>query len=167
MEPGPSIEPPQRTNGAHLPADAPLPSHDDPTADGNLCGARRSPQQINDENPWPYCNLRAGHGTNHPGIGRCRRHGGMTPSHQENVRLQLQDLMPAAIRRVAQIIADDSASHLDWIRAFREVANRTGYPARLDVDVVDAKALLIAKIEELRTLREEQPELAPGDDDGR
>lgn len=26
-----------------------------------------------------YCIMRAGHGTNHPRAGRCRRHGGMTP----------------------------------------------------------------------------------------
>jgi len=41
---------------------------------GERCNARTHAKDHH------LCQLRAGHGTDHPGIGRCRRHGGCTPS---------------------------------------------------------------------------------------
>src|SRR6266568_5126354 len=32
------------------------------------------------------CKLPAGHGTSHPGTGRCDHHGGATPTHEEHAR---------------------------------------------------------------------------------
>jgi hypothetical protein len=40
------------------------------------CGAQRYGQP-----PGVLCTQRKGHGTSHPGIGRCSRHGGSTPTH--------------------------------------------------------------------------------------
>lgn len=40
------------------------------------CGAQRANQP-----PGVLCTQRKGHGTPHPGIGRCSRHGGSTPPH--------------------------------------------------------------------------------------
>ena len=56
----------------------PQPTVADPKADGYYCGAIRSRQQLAQdrangiENPWPWCRLRAGRGTDHVGAGSCR-----------------------------------------------------------------------------------------------
>lgn len=60
-----------------------------PIGDGDapqlVCGARRKVRR--DEEPGSYfCQLSAGHGTEHNGFGRCKYHGGNTPSHVESAR---------------------------------------------------------------------------------
>lgn len=54
-----------------------------------ICGAKRYNGQA--------CRYNAGHGTTHPGIGRCRKHGGGSPSgkaaaHGEQAERQLVEL---------------------------------------------------------------------------
>lgn len=51
-----------------------------PTADGK-CAAIRGNR--------PPCRRPAGWGTTHPGIGRCKLHGGSTPNHQRAAQLEL------------------------------------------------------------------------------
>lgn len=41
---------------------------------GHVCGAKKRGGGL--------CKLRAGHGTDHVGIGRCKHHGGCTPNHE-------------------------------------------------------------------------------------
>jgi hypothetical protein len=52
--------------------------------DKELCGAQRygAPKGA-------LCRQRAGWGTDHPGIGRCKRHGGKTPSHQAHAQVEI------------------------------------------------------------------------------
>lgn len=45
--------------------------------EGELCGAKTTRGE-------GTCQLSAGHGTDHPGVGRCKFHGGCTPSHQKS-----------------------------------------------------------------------------------
>jgi hypothetical protein len=45
--------------------------------DSDLCGAHRANQE-----PGVTCTQPAGWGTNHVGIGRCKRHGGSTHTHE-------------------------------------------------------------------------------------
>src|ERR1700723_564286 len=35
------------------------------------------------------CKLPAGHGTDHPGIGRCKLHGGSTPTHEGAASMEI------------------------------------------------------------------------------
>src|SRR4051794_16311470 len=46
----------------------------------SLCGAKRKNGET--------CRLFAGQGTDHKGIGRCKHHGGSTPSHMTNAVVQ-------------------------------------------------------------------------------
>jgi len=50
----------------------------DKQSDKPLCGAQRSNQP-----PGTLCTRPAGWGTNHVGIGRCKRHGGATTNHEK------------------------------------------------------------------------------------
>ena len=70
------------------------PTPEIPPPAGGLCGAKRL-------KPGPdgevlYCTQRAGWGTQHPGVGNCRRHSGATPNGNT----------AAARRRVADITND-------------------------------------------------------------
>lgn len=57
----------------------------------------------------PPCGARAGHGTPHPGVGRCSRHGGNTRSHVLNAR-ELQAV--AACKRLGVSIEIDPGEAL-------------------------------------------------------
>jgi hypothetical protein len=48
------------------------------------CGAQKANRP-----PGDVCKRPSGWGTDHPGIGRCKRHGGSTPSHNEAARREL------------------------------------------------------------------------------
>lgn len=59
--------------------------------DKQLCGAQRpnQPQGV-------LCTQRAGWGTDHPGVGRCKRHGGSTQTHEKSaVIVQLRQAADA------------------------------------------------------------------------
>lgn len=62
-----------------------------PPLPGGQCGGRRRTKGPNGEDR--FCTQPAGHGTDHPGIGHCKWHGGATPNASTN----------AARRRVADI----------------------------------------------------------------
>jgi hypothetical protein len=52
------------------------------------CGARRRDGEL--------CRNPAGHGTDHPGIGACKLHGGATPNHQAHALAVMADRADAA-----------------------------------------------------------------------
>src|SRR5215471_18422174 len=60
------------------------------TALAGKCGAKRRRKRDSGA-PSPeitYCQHRAGWGTNHPGVGRCKLHGGNLPTHSLNAYKQ-------------------------------------------------------------------------------
>ena len=130
----------------------PTPTTDDPTAGGHFCGARRKQGQIDADraagnpNPWPFCRMRAGRGTDHVGIGACRNHGGATPSARTAARLRLDELVGPAIATLARIIADPEVPASIRLRAAQDVLDRSGYPRRLDIDVDAAREQLVDRI---------------------
>lgn len=80
-----------------------------------LCGARKK----NGEE----CRAFAGQGTDHPGIGRCKYHGGSTPSHQNNaakVEAERKMVMmgaPVNITPAAALmgVLRATAGHVAWL----------------------------------------------------
>lgn len=65
------------------------------------CGADRGDQ--------PPCTQHAGWGTPHPGIGRCKLHGGSTPTHVASAERELRDRQISAARQRFGIPVDVSA----------------------------------------------------------
>lgn len=136
-----------------LPKDAPLPTLDDPTAGGNLCGSRRKQAQLDAEiaagerDPWPFCTARAGWKTDHPRAGRCHLHAGSSPSGKAAARLQLAELVPAAILTLGRTMTDPDAPAHAKVRASEAVLNRAGYPAKLEVDIEGARETLYERIQ--------------------
>ncbi len=55
-----------------------------PGPDKALCGAQRP-----NAPKGTTCKLVAGHGTDHVGTGRCKRHGGTTPTHKRAAEVEL------------------------------------------------------------------------------
>lgn len=117
----------------------PQPTADDPTAAGYYCGANRMPRQIAaaieaGRNPWPWCMNRAGKGTPHRGIGRCRNHGGNLPNHRQNAMLRYAELHHAAMETFARAMVDPDVPWPSKIRAAENVEDRSGYPRRVEID---------------------------------
>lgn len=69
------------------------------------------------------CGLRAGHGTDHPGIGCCRRHGGNTKAHRARAQQQLAERAVATYGLPIEIDPRDAlaqelwrtAGHVAWL----------------------------------------------------
>lgn len=88
-----------------------------PRHDPHACGSMRRRM------PVP-CELRAGWGTDHVGIGACRKHGGMTPSHRvkaQRIQLKKAVVTYGARREIGHLQAmvellHDSAGHVAWLR---------------------------------------------------
>jgi hypothetical protein len=55
-----------------------------PGPDKALCAA-----QLPNQPKGRTCKQRAGHGTKHPGVGRCKRHGGSTPNHERSASVEI------------------------------------------------------------------------------
>lgn len=81
-----------------------------------LCNAMKSDGTL--------CKNRAGHATNHPGVGRCGSHGGRSPTHDKGLNLerirqraraygdrQGLDPMSALLEEIAW-----TAGHCEWLR---------------------------------------------------
>lgn len=54
----------------------------------NSCGAIRHPREGDTPGETYYCQMGRGYGTDHPGVGRCKWHGGNTPAQKVNVAKQ-------------------------------------------------------------------------------
>lgn len=145
-------EPAMQTPFRHLPAGSPPPTPEDPTAGGLLCGAARQPGQIQQdiargiENPWRWCGNRAGHGTDHPGAGRCKHHAGSTPSGRTSARLRYAALQGAVVETFARIMVDPSAKTSDRLRAAENLADRGGAPRRSEIDVEAGRETLVERL---------------------
>ncbi|GEM_PF-7052880 len=124
-----------------------------PPGDGHArCGARTR--------SGGNCRLPAGHGTGHVGIGRCRLHGGSTPTHERaaerrqaeaaarRLGLDLDDISPGEalareIARSAALVASYSAmlseldeAELTWGLTQRRI--RPGPAGQPQVEVVQS-----------------------------
>lgn len=125
---------------------------EDPSADGYYCAAKRSPRQIRaaiesgDPNPWPWCRMRAGRGTDHAGVGSCSFHAGNTPNGRRSARLRLDELVGPAIATIARLITDPEAPDSVRLRAAQDALDRAGYPRRLEVDVEEARESLYDRL---------------------
>lgn len=125
---------------------------EDPTAGGKLCGGRRSDGQIRqaveagEEDPWPWCRLRAGWGTDHPGAGSCKLHFGSTPNGRKSAQLRLEELRNPAVVALAKVLTK-GASDMAVLRAVENVLDRTGHPRRSELDVEAARESLVERIE--------------------
>ena len=74
------------------------------------------------------CTQAAGWGTDHPGIGKCKLHGGSTPNHQRSAQLELAR---QAITRLGQQIPEDEATPtLIMIGLVRESAGNVEFYRR-------------------------------------
>ena len=121
----------QRPRGGPLAnPDVPMPTDEDPTAGGYLCGAKlRQPT----DDGHTHCRKRAGFRTDHVGIGTCHVHGGSTPNARKAARLRLAELVGPALAAVAQTLVDPDVKPSDRLRAAENVLDRAGYPRRTDV----------------------------------
>lgn len=181
-----AVEPPEDRGrrvlvAAGWPADVPLvppppmqpgmppPSLADPTAGGYYCGAIRSRGQLVQdreagiEEPWPWCRMRAGRGTDHPRIGRCRDHAGSTPNGRAAARLRLSELVQPAMATLARALTDPNVPWSVKQRSADSLLDRAGYPRRIDVDV-DAQRDGLT--ERLWALLEEQQATEDPDEEG-
>ncbi len=92
---------------------------DDPGHD--RCGARKKGGD-------GCCARPAGWGTDHPGLGKCKLHGGSTPNHQRSAQLELAR---QAITRLGQQIPEDEATPtLIMIGLVRESAGNVEFYRR-------------------------------------
>ena len=144
----------------------PEPTVSDPEAGGYYCGALRTRQQLAQdrengvESPWPWCRVRAGYGTDHPRVGRCRNHGGNTPSGRTAARLRLAELVQPAMATLARALTDPDAPWTVKRQAASDILDRAGYPRRVDVDVDAQREGLVDRLWALAD--DEAPE---GDDE--
>lgn len=126
------------------PSDLPPQTEEDPTSGGYFCGARLRQKS---EDGHHFCQMRAGQGTDHVGIGKCSRHGGSTTTHRTRARLQLAELVNPAIVRLAKIVADDDAPTGSQIRAVENILDRAGIERGMAI--TDSKEMVLARLEEL------------------
>jgi len=73
------------------------------------CGAQRLNQPAG-----TLCTQRKGHGTSHPGVGRCSRHGGSTPTHVAAAEAELA--RRACVTLGVPVAIDPAEALLDELR---------------------------------------------------
>jgi len=110
-----------------------------------LCGARRK--------SGGHCRAFAGQGTDHPGVGRCKFHGGSTPNGKKNaVALEAKQRM---LRLGAPI--DDAQPHEVLLGLLRASA---GYVAHLSAEVAALEDLGTRAAEVLLKLHDSERDRA-------
>ena len=91
-----------------------------------------------------YCDLDAGKGTNHPGMGRCKLHGGNAGGNQDGVDGPL-DLFKAAgftqIIDMAETMTMDDAEYLMGVGNNALIVTRTKILAKLQHPDIGAKEM--------------------------
>jgi|SRR6185369_16132013 len=91
--------------------------NDDDNGGPKKCGAPRRQADA-------PCTRPAGWGTPHPGIGRCKLHGGSTPSHVLHAQRQVAEQAAAAYGAARDVnpvqamveLLHDTAGHVAWLR---------------------------------------------------
>jgi methylphosphotriester-DNA--protein-cysteine methyltransferase len=97
-----------------------------------LCGARRKNGEL--------CRLFAGQGTSHKGQGRCKLHGGCTPTQEKHVvKMEMQQ------RMVTYGAPDENVTALDALLS--ELYASSGHVAWLRRQIADMSQSQIATIE--------------------
>lgn len=92
-------------------------AHFDAGHDRRVCGAQRAKGQ-------GACQRPAGWGTDHPGAGTCKLHGGSTPNHRAAARIELarRDVvtfgLPRDIGPAAALLEEvhRTAGHVSWLQ---------------------------------------------------
>ena len=79
----------------------------------------------------------------------CRMHGGAAPQVRRSATLRLDRLVAPAVTQLARILVDDDTSDAVRLRAIEAVLNRTGHPARTEIDLQQARESLAARLDEL------------------
>jgi hypothetical protein len=103
-----------------------------------LCGAKRKNGEL--------CRLFAGQGTAHKGTGRCKLHGGNTPTHEKHVvKMELQQRMLGVGDELDEDVTAMGAllhelyatnAHVAWLR--RQIADMP----QSDIATVEGQALI-------------------------
>jgi hypothetical protein len=97
-----------------------------------LCGAKRKNGEL--------CRLFAGQGTSHKGSGRCKLHGGSTPTQEKHVvKMELQQRMVTLGEPVEDVTALGSLLH--------ELYQSTGHCGWLRRQIADMSQSQIATVE--------------------
>jgi hypothetical protein len=127
-------------------------------AEGPKCGANRK--------SGGTCGQAAGWGTDHPGVGTCKLHGGSTPTgrkHAETLRQEawarIMEMTDPALTALLRIV---TAGETDTVRlgAARDILDRAGLGARhvheisgpggAPIAIEDRTALLLARAQAVR-----------------
>src|SRR5215210_1954068 len=112
-----------------------------------LCGARKR--------NGAACRAFAGQGTDHLGTGRCKNHGGSTPSHRVNaVKVEAQRRSAAFGERIEVEPTEAllgvlhlSAGHLAWVREeLATLAEKTSFEAQVLMRLWDDERDRVARI---------------------
>ncbi|MEU8199526.1 hypothetical protein AB0C10_37655 [Microbispora amethystogenes] len=97
----------------------------EPEEPGHVCCDRNKCHADKRDEGGGYCHQPAGWGTEHVGVGRCRKHGGNTPSHraaarQEHARRAVVTYgLPREIDPAAALLEEvhRTAGHVAWLNA--------------------------------------------------
>src|SRR6266487_3072995 len=91
------------------------------------------------------CRLPAGHGTDHPGVGRCDHHGGATPTHRAHAeRVLLERAEASALAELHRIGVEPMGNPLEALAELAAEARRW-------------QAILRAQVAELESLSQTTP----------
>ncbi|MFE2407109.1 hypothetical protein ACFXDE_02060 [Kitasatospora sp. NPDC059408] len=103
---------------------------------GPVCGAK-----TRQEGSAEHCGLPAGWGTDHPGVGRCKLHGGNTSGQrvqaahtiaEREVRKVLAELDVEPIDDPLTALAQLAGQVVAWQQAIAEIVNRLGSDVRYE-----------------------------------
>lgn len=112
-----------------------------PQKHARYCGARTKNRQ-------GRCRLKAGFGTNHPGVGRCKFHGGCVPNHEVHAQRLAEDIAYRSgdDRSYAELVQEKPIAELF------SILKRRGDVTDLTEDISLARAILVDFINRSRAL---------------
>lgn len=84
------------------------------------------------------------------GASVCRAHGGAAPQVQQSARARLAAEVAPSIAVLAQVRDSKKANDTDRIRASVALLDRAGYGPRVQIEVAEARDLLLERLRELR-----------------
>jgi hypothetical protein len=107
-----------------------------------------------------YCRSRAGFRTQHPGIGRCCKHGGLSPAGDERVRTgsrskvkstTLEQLIEQEKERVDPLDLTEELATLRALRSDLRTRNPDAADHPSEIALVEAIGRLVERIERIRS----------------
>lgn len=78
------------------------------------------------------------------GSSTCRFHGSAAPQVRRRAQLRLMELVDPALGRMARVLLTGKDS--DALKAAEMILNRTGFPAKVELDVDTTRELLVERI---------------------